>query len=96
MADLEPLSGISQDETVQTALLLLARILDALPVPAAPGAAMQMVGTVSLAANQNLNAINSLAAVTNLSQLGGQPANTTVFDLMNINASALYDFWKVT
>jgi hypothetical protein len=96
MADFEPLAGISQDQNLQTAVLLLSRILNALPTPAAPGAALPITGAVSLVANQALSSVTTVSSVTNMANIGGLPANTAVFDLMAMAAQPLFAGWKVT
>lgn len=84
-----------------TLTLLLAALLSRMPLPnisdqmrvaieAALPTGANTIGAVNIAAAQ------TLATLTNLAQIGAQPANTTVFDMMNAAANQLYNGIQVT
>jgi hypothetical protein len=97
VADQKPFAGLSQDDTLAAVLHSLRDIFNRMPLPDPTNETMRVSGTLALAAGAAnigsvaLQAAQTLAAVTNLQQIGALPANTAVYDMMNTAAASLYD-----
>jgi hypothetical protein len=84
LARVDP-GGLATKDDTQA--MLLGMILSRMPMPAADDT-MRVTGTLTTVAT-----VNTLGSV---SSIGGSPANTTVFDLMNMAANVLYSQIEVT
>ena len=78
MADLEPLAGIAQDESLEVINNVLVRLLDALGGLSADALMRLRVnveaGTVTIASG-TVTTVTTVATLTNQTNIGGLPAN---------------------
>jgi hypothetical protein len=81
MADLEPLAGIAQDESLEVINNVLVRLLDALGGLSADALMRLRVnveaGTVTIASGTvtTVTTVTTVATLTNQTNIGGLPAN---------------------
>jgi hypothetical protein len=100
MADFQPFAGMSQEETAQTTLMLLAAIFEKLP--RVDGNDRLMINASEVAAavtvSGNLTNITSVSALTALQNMGVRLIPTDAIPMHTGNAGAMhiYDHIKVT
>ena len=98
MADLKPFAGMSQEETQQALLYVLAAMLERMPRidgndRLVVNTSDQGSVTVALASNQTLATVTTVAALTSMQNMGSNnaPANLVPLQIANAGVNYIYD-----
>lgn len=93
MADFKPFAGVSQEESIQNMLYLLAAILDKLPRTDANDRLVINASEITPAATPVSGSLNAVTTINTLQGMGTQsaPTNAVPLHLANAGANYLYD-----